>query len=54
MYPITAGGKWVTFAVLIIGLGVISMPAGLIASGLSEARNQVHEKDTPASDFDTN
>jgi voltage-gated potassium channel len=39
MYPITAGGKLFTFAVLLVGLGIISIPAGLIASALSEARD---------------
>ena len=39
IYPITAGGKLFTFFVLVIGLGVVAMPAGLIASALSEARN---------------
>ena len=37
MYPITAGGKLFTFAVLLVGLGIISIPAWLIASALSEA-----------------
>ena len=39
MYPITAGGKLFTFAVLLVGLGIISIPAGLIASALSKARH---------------
>lgn len=38
VYPITTGGKCFTFFVLIIGLGVVSVPAGLIASALSKAR----------------
>ena len=38
MYPITAGGKLFTFFILMIGLGVISMPAGIMASALSKAR----------------
>lgn len=40
VYPITTGGKCFTFFVLIIGLGVVSVPAGLIASALSKARTQ--------------
>ncbi len=39
IYPITVGGKLFTFFVLIIGLGVISMPAGIVASALSKARD---------------
>jgi len=38
VYPVTAGGKLFTFIVLLIGLGVVSVPAGLVASALSKAR----------------
>ncbi|WHI50493.1 ion transporter [Microbulbifer sp. MLAF003] len=38
MYPITTGGKLFTFFVLMIGLGIVAIPAGLIASALSKAR----------------
>jgi len=38
VYPITAGGRLFTFLVLIIGLGVVAVPAGLVASALSKAR----------------
>ncbi|QDT26613.1 Cyclic nucleotide-gated potassium channel [Gimesia panareensis] len=38
MYPITAGGKFFTFLILVIGLGIVSVPAGLVASALSKAR----------------
>jgi len=38
VYPITVGGKVFTFIVLLIGLGVVSVPAGLVASALSKAR----------------
>jgi voltage-gated potassium channel len=40
MFPITAGGKVFTFFVLIIGLGVVAVPTGLVASALSQAREQ--------------
>jgi voltage-gated potassium channel len=39
IYPVTAGGKAFTFLVLLVGLGVVSIPAGLIASALSKARD---------------
>lgn len=39
MYPVTSGGKFFTFFVLMIGLGIIAIPTGLVASALSEARN---------------
>ena len=38
VYPITVGGRIFTFLVLLIGLGVVSVPAGLVASALSKAR----------------
>ncbi|MHC6526831.1 ion transporter [Vibrio proteolyticus] len=38
IYPITPGGKVFTFFVLIVGLGIVSIPAGLVASALSKAR----------------
>jgi voltage-gated potassium channel len=38
VYPVTIGGRIFTFFVLIVGLGFLSIPAGLIASALSKAR----------------
>ena len=38
VYPITVGGRIFTFVILLIGLGVISVPAGLVASALAKAR----------------
>lgn len=38
VYPITLGGKLFTFFVLMIGIGVVTVPAGLMASALSKAR----------------
>lgn len=37
-YPVTPGGKFFTACVLFVGLGVVSVPAGLVASALSKAR----------------
>jgi|TARA_Y200000002_G_scaffold361256_1_gene347194 voltage-gated potassium channel len=37
--PITAGGKIFTFFVLIIGIGMIAIPSGLVASALSKVRD---------------
>ena len=36
--PITIGGKIFTFFVLIIGIGVVTVPAGLVATALTKAR----------------
>jgi len=40
IFPITAGGKLFTFFVLMIGLGIVAVPTGLVASALSQARNE--------------
>lgn len=38
VYPVTVGGKIFTFFILMVGLGFISVPAGLVASALAKAR----------------
>jgi voltage-gated potassium channel len=38
LYPVTPGGRLFTFVVLILGLGVIAVPSGLLASALSRVR----------------
>jgi voltage-gated potassium channel len=38
IYPVTAGGRLFTFVVLVLGLGVIAVPSGLMASALSRVR----------------
>jgi voltage-gated potassium channel len=38
VYPITLGGKMFTFFVLVIGVGIVTVPAGLVATALSKAR----------------
>lgn len=38
VYPITLGGRVFTFFVLMIGVGLVTVPAGLVASALSKAR----------------
>lgn len=39
IYPITVGGKLFTFFILLIGLGIVAMPASIMASALSKARS---------------
>lgn len=43
-YPITAGGRLFTLAILLVGLGIVSIPPGLIASALSRAREIQREE----------
>jgi voltage-gated potassium channel len=38
VYPITVGGRIFTFVILMIGLGIIAIPSGMISSALTEAR----------------
>ena len=38
------GGKIFTFFILLIGVGVVTVPAGLVASALSKAR-EIEEKE---------
>ena len=44
MYPITTGGRFFTMVILMIGLGVVAVPAGLVASALTEAREMEEDK----------
>jgi voltage-gated potassium channel len=38
VYPITVGGRVFTFFVLVVGLGIVTVPSGLVAASLSKAR----------------
>lgn len=44
VYPITVGGRLFTFIVLVIGLGIVAVPTGLVASALGEARRKENEE----------
>lgn len=48
VYPITIGGRVFTFVILLIGLGLVSLPAGIISSALTVAREM--EQDKPNGD----
>ncbi len=43
VYPITVGGKVFTFFILMIGLGIVAIPTGIISSALTKS---VDKKDT--------
>ncbi len=49
IYPVTVGGRIFTFFVLCIGLSVVAIPSGLIASALSEVRRLERETGPGAS-----
>ena len=40
IYPITTGGKIFTFFMVFIGIGLVSIPTGLLASALSKTFNE--------------
>lgn len=44
IYPITTGGKIFTFVILMVGLGLIAVPTGIVASALSEVRINKNDK----------
>jgi len=46
VYPVTTGGRIFTFFVLLTGLGVVSVPAGLVASSLAKARALEDDEET--------
>ncbi len=47
IYPITAGGRIFTFFILMLGLGMVAVPTGIVSSALSEIR--VRSSDQPES-----
>ena len=47
VYPVTAGGKLFTSVILMCGLGVVAVPAGLVAAALSQVRQQKAEGESP-------
>ena len=54
VYPITIGGRIFTFGVLMVGLGIVAVPAGLVSSALSKAREierALEEEDDKPEDF---
>lgn len=45
VYPVTVGGRVFTFFLLMIGLGTIAVPSGIVASALSKARELQHDQE---------
>jgi len=44
VYPITIGGKIFTTVILLIGLGVVGIPAGIVSSALSQVDKDNNDK----------
>ena len=45
IYPVTPIGKMLTTLILFVGLGMVAVPSGIIATALSEARNLLQDHD---------
>ncbi len=45
MYPVTIGGRFFTFIVLLIGLGIVAVPTGLISTALTKTTKSKKEVD---------
>ena len=43
IYPVTTGGRFFTFIVLMVGIGLVAVPTGIVASALSAVRRQQEE-----------
>jgi len=50
MYPITVGGKLFTFVILMLGLSIVAIPAGLLASALSKVKLENREGKSTTAD----
>lgn len=46
VYPITIGGRILTFFVLMLGIGIVTVPAGIFSSALSKARELTDKNNT--------
>lgn len=44
MYPVTVGGKVFSFFILVIGLGVVAVPTGIVSSALTKAMEEEKER----------
>jgi voltage-gated potassium channel len=40
IYPVTAAGRFFTFVVLLIGIGIVAVPTSLLSSALTKAREE--------------
>ena len=50
MYPIMVGGKLFTFVILMLGLSIVAIPAGLLASALSKVKLEDQEGKSTTAD----
>ena len=53
IYPVTIGGRFFTVAVLMVGIGIVAVPAAIVTSALSQARNLEGEENCPPNEPST-
>ncbi len=46
VYPVTPGGKIFTSIILFLGLGIVAVPSGIIATALGEARDNLQKENS--------
>jgi len=44
IYPVTIGGRFFTIVVLMVGIGIVAVPAAIVTSALSQAQNFEREE----------
>ena len=52
VYPITMGGRLFTFLILLIGLGIVAIPTGIISSSMTKVFEERHEELKESGDYD--
>lgn len=45
MFPITAGGKIFTFVILMVGLSIVAVPAGLLSAAFTRYEDEEWKED---------
>lgn len=45
VFPVTALGRFMAAVIMLLGVGVVALPAGIIASGFAEAARKKHQKE---------
>ena len=48
IYPVTIGGRFFTILVLMVGIGIVAVPAAIVTSALSQAQNFEREESESA------
>ncbi|MFD1063843.1 ion transporter [Winogradskyella litorisediminis] len=52
VYPVTMGGRLFTFFILLIGLGIVAIPTGIISSSMTKVFNEKHQELKESGEYD--